>query len=142
MNISGKELHSLIPQAEPMIMISNLLSSDEKTTSTSLKISEDNILVEDNYFSEYGIIENMAQTAAARAGYYAKQNNEAVKVGFIGAIKKLKISFKPKVNDEIYTTITSDFEMENISVISAKTMCNNETVATCEMKIFLMETEK
>ncbi len=138
MNISGKELLSLIPQSYPMVMIDTLLSSDDKKTKTSLTVSENNIFCLNGKFAEAGIIENMAQTAAARAGYEAKIKKEKVRTGFIGAIKNLKIHFLPDTKSVLQTEITIEYNLGDVSLISGNVFIDQKIVAECEMKIFLI----
>jgi predicted hotdog family 3-hydroxylacyl-ACP dehydratase len=56
---------NLIPQKPPFVMIGRLLHWDEKLTRTSFLVNDDNVFVEDGEFREPGLIENIAQTAAA-----------------------------------------------------------------------------
>ena len=137
--IKGKELHSLLPQSSPMLMIDTLVSSDKDKTITNLTITEDNIFCINGKFREPGIIENMAQTAAVRSGYEAKKNNKPVKTGYIGSIKNLTIYFLPKINETLTTELIQKTEIGNISVIEATIECNNDFVASCEMTIILLD---
>ena len=93
----SQNILSLIPQAPPFVMIDELLVSSELSAKTGLTIREDNIFVQDNCFQEPGLLENIAQTAAARVGYDAKATNTPVPVGYIGAINDVKIFDLPKV---------------------------------------------
>ena len=61
-------------------MVDKLLYADETTTRSSFIIPADNVFVMDGIFQEAGLMENMAQTAAARAGYMAKAENKPVAV--------------------------------------------------------------
>ena len=104
MNIEENILN-LIPHRPPFVMIGKLLYSEDGLTRTSFLIRGDNIFVENGEFREPGIIENIAQTAATGAGYFAKLNDNPVVVGYIGSVKNLKIFSLPKVNDELITEI-------------------------------------
>lgn len=130
---------NLIPQKAPVVMVGNLLYADDKITRTNFTIKEENIFLEKGKFSEAGLIENMAQTAAAGAGYNTKRNNKPLQIGYIGSVKNLQIFLLPKINDEIITEITVENQLFNVTVISGKIWCNENLVAQCEMKIFLDE---
>ena len=132
------ELLTLIPQSQPMVMIDKLFLSNTEKTITGLTVSEKNIFVVNEKLKEPGIIENMAQTAAAKAGYEAKIENKPVKIGFIGAIKNLEINYLPKVGAELVTEMKSILELDGISVVQTKISERKNIVAQCEMKIFLM----
>ena len=58
-------------------------------------------------FTEPGLLENIAQTAAARAGYEAKKENEPVRVGYIGAVKNFEVFDLPGLHDMIETEIST-----------------------------------
>ena len=120
-------------------MVDGLLESDQEKTVSTLTIEPDNIFVEEGLFKEPGLIENIAQTAALRAGYEADKNNEKPKVGFIGSVKRMKIYSLPKVGETLNTRLTILMEMENISVIKGEVMVNDKLIAEGEMNIFLQE---
>lgn len=126
-----------IPQAPPFVMIDEIIRSDESVTVTKFTIKESNLFVEDGYFTEPGLIENMAQTAAAGTGFKAAQNGLPAPVGFIGAIKNLKITEMPKVGDEIESTITFITQVLNAHVVAGEIKCGSKIIATAEYKIFL-----
>ncbi len=139
--ITGKKLFSLLPQTSPMLMIDALVSSDQEKTITNLTISEENIFCINGKFREPGIIENMAQTAAVRSGFNAKNNNEKLKTGYIGTVKNLNIYFLPNRNQIITTKLFLKTEIGNISVIAASVTCQNQLIAECEMTIILLDDE-
>lgn len=125
-----------IPQRPPFVMVDSVLFSDETITRTSFNIRAENIFVENGEFKEPGLVENIAQTAAAGAGYFQKEDSPA-RVGYIGAIKNLEIHGFPHVNDELITEVIVQNRIFDVSVISGKVRCNDVLVAQCEMKIFI-----
>ena len=127
---------SLIPQRPPFVMIDQLLYSDEKVTRTGFRVREENIFVMNGLFREPGLMENIAQTAAARAGMIARTANKPVEIGYIGAVTNLEITDFPGINDELVTEIKIEGQVLNATVISGKVWCNQIAVAKCEMKIF------
>lgn len=133
---------NLVPQRAPFLMVDGVLNSDEKKTTTYFLIKEDNILVKDGKFSEAGLIENIAQTAAARAGVTAMQENKPVAIGYIAAVQNLEIITLPETNNTIHTEITAENEIMNVLLISGKTSCNGKLLATCNMKIFIDQNKK
>ena len=132
-----QNIESFIPQRPPFVMVDEIIYSDEKITRSKFLVKADNIFVEDGCLKEPALVENIAQTAAARAGYISKEENKPVAVGYIGAIKNLSITGYPKINDEIITEITIENQIFDVSVIFAKISCNELVVAQCEMKIFI-----
>ena len=131
----------LIPQREPFVMIDELIRSDERTSTTRFRIRPENIFVVDGYFREPGLTENIAQTAAARAGYIAREANHPVMVGYIGAVKNLEIFDLPRVEDELETEITIENQIFEVTLITGRVTCDSKLVAQCEMKIFITQTK-
>ena len=129
-----------IPQAPPMVMIGSLISSNPQKTTTSLIIGADNILVKSGKYSEAGLIENIAQTAALHAGYN-KKPDDPVLIGFIGAVKNLKIYRLPDIGEELITDIEILHVVMGATIIKGISTCNNQPVAECKMKIFLKEND-
>lgn len=135
----GEEVLKLVPQRPPIVMIDKLLEADETHAITGLSITSDNIFAESGQLKEPGLIENIAQTAAAMTGYEAISKKEPVKIGFIGAVKNLKIYHHPKVGCELRTTVRIENQVLNVSIIRGKVMDGDLVAAECEMKIFLEE---
>ena len=130
-------ISSLIPQKPPFVMIDQLLHSDEMVTRSSFRITPDNVFTINGQFTEAGLMENMAQTAAARAGYMARLEKKPVEVGYIGSVKNLEIFNLPQTNDSIQTEIKIEDQVFNVSMISGRVWCNGKLIAQCEMKIFM-----
>ena len=130
---------NLIPQKAPMAMVDGLLESDREKTISTLTVEPDNLFVEEGFFKEPGLIENIAQTAALRSGYEAAKLGSEPRVGFIGSVKRMKIYNFPKVGDQLHTRVTILMAMENISVIKGEVTISGKLVAEGEMNIFLQE---
>ncbi len=136
-----KDILLYIPQRPPMVMITEIKSVDDRSIVTTLKIEKGNIFCSEGYFREPGLIENIAQTAAARAGYICEREKKKVPLGFIGAIKKLIIHQVPAAGDEIITRVSVEHMVMNATVISGEIFCKGKLIAECEMNIFLQEEE-
>lgn len=134
---TDQDILSLIPQRPPFVMIDRLLKSDQGLTVTSFRVSEQNVMVFNGEFSEAGLMENIAQTAAAGAGFESRALNKTVAVGYIGAVKNLIINYLPKINDELFTEITVIDEVLDMTIVSGIIRCNNQIIAECEMNIFI-----
>lgn len=128
---------SLIPQQPPFVMIDQLVYSDETITRCSFTVKAGNVLTIGEQFTEAGLLENIAQTAAARAGYMAQQENKPVQAGYIGAVKNLEIFSLPLVYDELLTEIKIEDRVFDVTMISGKVWCREKLLAQCEMKIFM-----
>jgi len=137
MLIEKKDIESLVPQRSPILMIDELIEQDEHKTVTHFKVLENNLFIRNDEMEEAGIIENIAQSAAARAGYYYQQQNATPPLGFIGAVSKVKISRYPKVGEQLRTLIEMKSEVFNITLIKGSSFVGDEQIAECEMKIVI-----
>ncbi|MFH0866738.1 MAG: hypothetical protein V1904_11120 [Bacteroidota bacterium] len=133
------DIIDLIPQRPPMVMVGSHEFSNEKKTISTFNIKEDNIFCNDGFFTEPGLIENIAQTCAIRIGYFNKINEKEILIGFIGAIKELKIYFLPAVLTEIITEIFIETEILGFTLIRGKVISNENICAECEMRILIKQ---
>ena len=118
-------------------MVDELLFSDDDHTKTSFTVAANNVFVINGAFSEAGLMENMAQTAAAGAGNMARIEDRPIDIGYIGAVKNLEVFELPVVNDELVTEVKVETRLLNIAVVTGKVWRNDTLVAQCEMKIFI-----
>ena len=137
--IGGTDIYQLIPQRPPIVMVDVVWSADETCAETGLTVQEDNIFVRNGRFREPGLIEHIAQSAAAFAGYGTFARGEEPRLGYIGEIKDCTLSSLPKVGDELKTRIQLMTEVGGIRLISAETKVKDAVMASCQMKIFLKE---
>jgi len=140
--LQGIDIHELLPQQEPFVMVSRLAEFGMVRTVTETTIDGSNIFVDDGYFSASGLIENIAQTCAARIGYVNKYIlKKGIQIGFIGAIRNLEILAFPKVGETITTTVDVLEEVFGMTLTKANIVCNGKVLATTEMKIAIKEGE-
>ncbi len=132
---------SLIPQRPPFVMIDKLMYSDENLIRSCFQVKEDNVLIENGRLLEAGLVENIAQTVAAGAGYVSKMENRPVSIGYIGSVNNLQVYSLPQINDELETEVTVVNHVFNVTLITGAIRCNGELLAQCEMKIFITQTK-
>ncbi|MDR3251933.1 MAG: hydroxymyristoyl-ACP dehydratase [Tannerella sp.] len=137
MNGIKEDIRDLIPQRAPMIMIDAFYGATESDADTGLTVSGDNLFCDGGRFTEPGLIEHIAQSASAFAGYNARAKNEPAPLGMIGEVKKFRINFLPAVGDELRTHIHILSEILGVSLLAAETIVNGEIAARCNMKIFI-----
>ena len=131
----------LIPQRAPIVMVDEFLGIDDNVSKTCLTVRNDNIFVDEGMLSECGLIEHIAQSAAARVGYVFKTNNQEIPIGYIGSVNNFELKEFPKVGEVISTEIEIIQEVFNITLIQAKCYINDVEIASCKMKIFLDNNE-
>ena len=120
-------------------MIDKLYSYSETSLISGLKVTNDNIFVRNNIFTESGVVEHMAQSVALHTGYQFYLKKEPAPTGYIGSIKEIAICKLPKLNDEIQTTVTILQEFSGITLVDLTTKLNGETIATGQMKTILAQ---
>lgn len=135
-NMTQTEITAYIPQRAPFVMVDEVLQADEQITRTNFTIREGHLFVNDGHFIEPGLVENMAQSAGSGTGYRYQQKGERVPVGYIGAIKKLKIDKLPRVGDTITTEVSIGHTIMNVHMVTARVFLQGEEIASCELKIF------
>lgn len=130
------DIHELLPQQEPFVMVGQLVHFDITRTVTETTISSENMFVENGQMTDSGLIENIAQTCAARIGYVNKYIlKKGIQIGFIGAIRNLEVKALPTVGDTIRTTVDVVEEVFGMILANASIECNGKTMVTTEMKI-------
>jgi 3-hydroxyacyl-[acyl-carrier-protein] dehydratase len=133
------EVKLIIPQREPIIMIDEIVNHSDVKTTTSLTINETNIFVEENIFQSSGLIENMAQSSAARMGIQTNKEGNKPLLGYIASIKNLMVNRLPEVGEKILTEIIIVNKINNIIVIKAEGKVDNIIISSCELKVFIEE---
>jgi len=127
----------LIPQRPPFVMVDTLETCDDESATTCFSVVDTNIFIENGKLGEPAVVENIAQTAAARMGYICRRESKPVPVGFIGAVQNLVIKKIPQTGDVLETTITIKNQIFNATLITGSVSVNGEEIATCDMKIFI-----
>lgn len=136
--LANKEnIKNFIPQREPFIMVDELLSADEKGFNSTFEVIDSNIFL-DNELSESALTENIAQTCAAGFGYLGSLEEEGEpKIGFIGAVTKLKVHSLPKINAKLNTEVEILNTFGSIHLIQGNVYENGVHLLECQMKIVL-----
>ncbi len=133
------DILELLPQRPPFVMVDRLRHCDQVVTETELRVRAENLFCRDGILREPGVVENIAQTCAARMGYINKMSDAEVKVGFIGALRNLTINELPKVDDLLETRIEVESEVMALTLVKATVKCDGRLIAECEMKIAISE---
>ena len=137
MLISKNEITQILPHRFPMIMVDELIQHTATHTQTCFTVEATNIFVQNGYFQEAGLIENMAQTAAAGTGYLALQNNQPAPVGFIAAVQHLEIMALPEIGSKLQTEITVTNQVFDFTFVSGTIHLYGSLVARADFKIFI-----
>jgi 3-hydroxyacyl-[acyl-carrier-protein] dehydratase len=137
MQLPDSDILRYIPQRYPIILVDTLCAVSDGLTITSFEVKACSLFVKDGILHEPGLIENIAQTAAAGLGYQCALNKQVVPVGFIGAIKNLTVDYMPVIGDVIETRVKVLEEIFDMSLIKGESFVGDKRVVECEMKIVL-----
>lgn len=150
MKATAVDIQNYLPHRAPMLMVDLILNIDSSSVETVFLVEEDNIFVQNNVFIEAGLIENTAQTCSAIVGkkYFFDDNgleNENVNViGFISALKNVKIHTLPNVGDTIITKadLVSKFTGDDYTLctMSCKSLVEDQILLECEINLFIQKT--
>ncbi|WP_343705141.1 ABC transporter permease [Flavobacterium sp.] len=150
MKATAVDIQNYLPHRAPMLMVDLILNIDSSSVETVFLVEEDNIFVQNNVFIEAGLIENTAQTCSAIVGkkYFFDDNgleNENVNViGFISALKNVKIHALPKVGETIITKadLVSKFTGDDYTLctMSCKSSVEDQILLECEINLFIQKT--
>ena len=133
------DVHELLPQRDPFVMVDRLVSFTPERVTTEFDIREDNIFVEDGHFSVPGINENIAQTCAVRMGYISYSQKGPIKIGYIGAITNFHVERTPVVGETISTRFELKEEVFNVTLAHVTVMCGETLIAQTDLKIALVD---
>lgn len=137
MLVTKNEIEQYIPQRSPIVMIHELAEASEEHAVTHLDVSSENVFVRDGVLLEPGMVENIAQTAAAQVGYIFKQNNLPIPIGYIAGIKDLVIHGQAPVGSTIKTTVRVLNQVLDVTLVEGQIHLNEKLLARCEMRIFV-----
>jgi predicted hotdog family 3-hydroxylacyl-ACP dehydratase len=135
MKPSDYKITDLIPQRQPLVMIDSLEYADEMRAEGKLFITEANTFCHLGKFQEAGMVEFIAQSAAAWTGYMNLKSGKPVALGYIGAVKNLVIHSLPAAGSEIRSEVIIESELLGFTIISGKVIQNDKLLAECEMRI-------
>ena len=139
--MTSYDIKSLIPQREPILLVDALVGVEGGAVRTRLTVRRDNCFVgEDGLLAEPGLVEHIAQSASAFAGYKAMEAGASEPpVGYIGEVRKFLCYSCPRVGEALQTTVTFGPEVGGVSVLTGETCVGEETVACTQMKIYVAE---
>ena len=130
------EIKQLIPQREPFLLVTELVSADDQSCTTRFVVDERTALFHNGKLSEAGVIEHQAQSAAALSGYLALRSGATQPpLGMIGELKSLQIYALPQLGDCIETHVTFGLSVGNITVATAQTYLQDQLIAKGTFKI-------
>ena len=130
------DVRELLPQQPPFVMVGSMTYYDERVVKAETAITEENIFVDDLYFSVSGLLENIAQTCALRLGYVNKYIlKKNIQIGYIGAIRNFRVERLPRVGETIETEVEALEDVFGMTLAEATIKSGGEVLAATEIKI-------
>ena len=156
----------LLPQRPPFIMVDRLVYYEPHTARTVFTVRGDNMFCMNGVVEEALLVENIAQTCAARTGFKQLLENtprhcEAspqrwgsnpvshiintlrsplpIKIGVIAMIQSMDIGRRPLVGETLETTMVIEEEVFSTTLVSSEVKVGDETIASCRMKLVLTD---
>ena len=80
------DILTLIPQRPPFVLVDELTSCDEVETVTGYTVTVECPLQNGGVLQPSGLVENIAQSCAARIGYRSLRAGGKVGIGVIGSV--------------------------------------------------------
>lgn len=130
------DITKYIPQRDPIVMVHELVEADDDHAVTNFLIEPDNVFVSNECFKEPGLVENIAQTAAMHVGYQCALKNIPIPIGYIAAVKDLKIFSLPRQNTRIATSVKVTNKVLDVTVVEGRIEQEGNLLCSCEMRIF------
>ncbi len=130
------DIKRLIPQRNPILMVDELVSVEGNIASTLFVVKANEFLCEDSHLTEAGLIEHIAQSASSFAGYKAIDAGAAnPPEGMIGEVKRFTLHRFPSIGEKLQTEVIFGAEIGGVTIVDAKTMVGDETIAETKLKI-------
>ena len=128
----------LIPQRPPMVLVDRFEGIDaEGVSTTGYTVVPAGLFVAGGRMSECGIIEHMAQSAAARIGWCCRAEGRPVPMGFIGAVSRLELHDLPRTGAHLRTRLRIVQEIGPLSLAEVRTEADGRPLAEGNLKIYL-----
>jgi len=135
MKVQDIPITSLIPQRPPFVMVDKVVRCDDVEATTEFTVREDNVLSDKGILSAAGMLENMAQSCAAKMGCTNKLHNTPIKIGVIGDVRNFVIMRQPHCNETLVTHVQVIENFLNFTLAEIITKVGGKIIATARMKI-------
>lgn len=123
-------VEGILPHRPPVVMIDRLVGFTPQRTETELKVSAGCVFFEDGHLSAEGLMENAAQTNAARIGFINKYIDfRPVTAGYICRIRDFKVLSLPVEGDVLRTVVDLDGGIGAMTKVSATVYRGGEVMA-------------
>lgn len=137
------DITRLIPQRAPLLLVDRLLRATDEEAETCYTVPADGFLLDDEgRLAETGLLEHIAQSASALAGWRACQaGGDEAPLGFIGEVKKFRCYGRPAPGSELHTTIRLTAEAGDVLLVEGETRADGNVLAETRLKVAIRPQE-
>lgn len=128
----------IIPQRPPFVFVNEVVAINGTSAIISYRVAADCPLLSNSRLSIAGVLEHVAQSCAARIGYLQSQNNQPIRIGYIGGVKSIEVLRNPQVGELLTTEVELTEEVFDISLLSCTTRVEDEVIAQTTIKLALV----
>ena len=137
-------IQQFLPHRQPMLFVDTIILIETNYVEAIYTIKSDQLFLQNNYFSEIGLIENMAQVCSSIIGQKYFIDDDLQKgdlIGYISTIKTCTIYNLPKINQTILTKAklleVFDYEDYAISTMETQVLIDDKVFATATLNLLL-----
>ena len=136
-------VETILLQEPPFRFVDRLESFDPSDVVTTYTVPADGPLVDRGFLTGAGLVENMAQSSAARIGYISVYiDHVPVRIGYLGQVRDLTVRRLPASGEVLRTTVHLCQDIFGITLVEASVRCGEEEIARASVKTALREEEK
>lgn len=131
------EIERLIPQRAPVLLVDRLLRASAEEGETCYTVTADGFFIDDEgCLAETGLLEHIAQSASALAGWRALQDGALhPPLGFIGEVKKFCCYARPAAGSVLHTVVRLTAEADGVWLMEGETRSGQVVLASTRLKV-------
>ena len=137
-------IQQFLPHRQPMLFVDTIILIETNYVEAIYTIKSGQLFLQNDYFLEIGLIENMAQVCSSIIGQKYFIDDDLQKgdlIGYISTIKTCTIYNLPKINQTILTKAklleVFDYEDYAISTMETQVFIDDKVYATATLNLLL-----
>lgn len=134
MLIGPNDIQRYIPQRPPFVLVDGLLEAHADRYVTVFEVKAGGYFVQEDFLSEYGLIENMAQSCAAGLAYASRGDRKPAE-GWIAGLARLHLSDVPRVGDIVRTEVLLKQHYGRLYRLEATCFAQDKKLVSCEITV-------